>query len=54
MAAKETAADLVAQAAKDYAAGAPQRDPAAIAAGQATAAKHLVEGQQDQAARSGR
>ncbi|MFF4388549.1 hypothetical protein ACFY0G_17480 [Streptomyces sp. NPDC001552] len=40
---KETAADLVAQAQRDYRAGAAQRDPVAVATGTAAAAKHLVE-----------
>ncbi|KPI33337.1 hypothetical protein OV450_1425 [Actinobacteria bacterium OV450] len=49
MAAKESAAELVAQAQREYAAGAAQRDPVAVQTGTAAAAKHLVQGQQAEA-----
>ncbi|MCY0957689.1 hypothetical protein [Streptomyces sp. H27-H5] len=41
--ASETAAQLLAEARKTYAAGAPQRDPQAIAAAEAKAAKAAVD-----------
>ncbi|MFB8402149.1 hypothetical protein [Streptomyces sp. NPDC055912] len=41
--AKETAAQLLAEARRTYAQSAPQRAPQAVAAAQATAARHAHE-----------
>ncbi|MFD6935268.1 hypothetical protein ACFWAP_03800 [Streptomyces goshikiensis] len=40
---RETAADLVAQAQRDYRAGAAQRDPSAVQSGTAAAAQHAAD-----------
>ncbi|MEU0275511.1 hypothetical protein [Streptomyces sp. NPDC006307] len=40
---KETAAQLLAEARRTYAQSAPQRDPQAVAAATAKAAKHAVD-----------
>lgn len=48
MAAKDTAAELLAQARRNYEAAAPQRDPQAVAAALAEAQEHKAEAEEAQ------